>query len=241
MIIFQTVLFACLCRHLVREFFLLELISSRGRKVLEILLLVYFLLVFLCFKNFYLSLICFLFPLILLLILLVILKNQEEKNLLFQLFSLLGPLESQMKLGFSFINAWQKILEDLKPKKLKNKIQKITENLKFQNNFHYPDKEIENFIKDLMQIHQSSQPLKRLQHLQRKVKVEFSFQTKSRRVLLQIRIQSLVLSVFYFGLLSWTIFAYGTKYIHLIIISFLLFHIGLVWILKSGKKIKWSV
>ena len=109
------------------------------------------------------------------------LKKREEKDLLCQLYSLLIPVESQMKLGLSVINAWQKSLEGLKSKKAKDKAKKITDILKFQNEFHYPDKEIENFIKDLIAIHQSSQPLQRLKHLQRKLKVEQSFRIKSRR------------------------------------------------------------
>ena len=51
-----------------------------------------------------------------------------------------------------------------------------------------------------MIVHQSSSPLKKLQHLQRKVKIEQSFHIKSKRALLQIRIQSGILSLFYFGL-----------------------------------------
>ena len=160
---------------------------------------------------------------------------------MFQLCSLLIPLESRMKWGLSFINAWQQGLEDLKSEKIKSKIQKITECLKFQSEFHYPDKEVENFIKDLMSIHRSPNPLKRLQHLQRKVRIEQAFQIKSKRALLQVRIQSGILSLFYFGLLAWTIRAHGSQYTLLITISFLFFCIGLFWIIKTGRTMKWSV
>jgi len=154
---------------------------------------------------------------------------------------LLIPLESQMKLGLSVINAWQKSLRELTTEKAKDKAKKITDILKFQNEFHSPDKEIENFIKDLITIHQSAQPLQRLKNLQRKLKVEQSFRIKSKRALLQIRIQSGILSFFYFGLLTWTIMAYGNRYIHLILVSFLFFCTGLLWIFKTGRKMKWSV
>ena len=241
MFIFQTVFFAFLSRSLIKEMFLLNLIPLTGKYILEICALLYFLLAFICFKHFHFSFIFCLFPFILLLFLFVFLKKQEERNLLFQLCSLLIPLESRMKWGLSFINAWQQGLEDLKSEKIKNKIQKMTEILKFQNEFHYPDKEVENFIKDLMTIHQSSNPLKRLQHLQRKVRIEQAFQIKSKRVLLQVRIQSGILSLFYFGLLAWTIRAHGSQYALLIMISFLFFFVGILWIAKTGRAMKWSV
>ena len=117
----------------------------------------------------------------------------------------------------------------------------ISEILKFQNKFHYPDKEIENFVGDLICIHQSSNPLRRLQHLQRKVRIERDFRAKSRRVLLQVRLQSTILSLFYIGLLVWTFVSYGKQYLNLILISFVLFCIGLIWIFKTGRTMKWSV
>ena len=237
MFIFQTALCAFLCQSLVKEIFLLKFIDLKRKKILEGALLAYFLFVF-CFIP---SFILFLAPCIFLIFLFVFLKKKEEKDILFQLHSLLLPLESQMKLGYSFINSWQKGLEALKSEKNKQKIQKMTEILNFQDDFQHPDKEIENFIKDLMLIRQSASPLQRLRHLQRKVKIEQAFQTKSKRALLQIRIQSGLLSFFYVGILIWTIVAYGRQYIYLILISALLFSLGLLWIFKAGRKMKWSV
>lgn len=241
MFIFQAVFFSLISQNLIKEMFLLRLITLSGRRALEIFLLFYFLFVFFWFKNPSFSLFLFGFPLILLLFLFVFLKKREERDLLYKLHSLLIPLESQMKLGSSVVNAWQKSLEELKSQKAKDKAKKITDILKFQNEFYSPDKEIENFIRDLITIHQSAQPLQRLKHLQRKIKVEQSFRIKSKRALLQIRIQSIILSLFYFGLLTWTITAHGNQYIHLILVSFLFFCTGLLWIFKTGRKMKWSV
>ena len=241
MFFFQLLFFIFLSRSLIKEMFLLDLITLNSQWILEIFSLFYFLFVFFCFKTFYFSIIFLLFPLILLLFLFVFLKRQEERDLLVHIYSLLIPLESQMKLGSSFINAWQKSLKELKSRKIQSRVQKITEILKFQDQFHYPDKEIQNLIKDLMIIHQSPNPLQRLKHLQRKVRIEQTFRLKSKRTLLQIRSQSGILSLFYFGLLTWTITAYGSQYIHLIVISFLFFFIGLLWILKTGRTMKWSV
>ncbi len=241
LIAIQTVFFGFLSRNLIKEMFFLHLITQNGRRILEFFLLFYFLFVFLLQKSLVFSLFLFLIPLIFTLILFIFLKKQEEKNFLSQLCSLLLPLESQMKSGISFINGWQKAQAELKSEKIRTKVQNITEILKFQQKFHYPDKDVENFVQDLRLIHQSAHPLQKLKHLKRKVKIEQSFQIKSKRALLQIRIQSGILSLFYFGLLAWTVTAHSGKYIHLIAFSFILFFSGLLWIFQTGRKMKWSV
>ena len=220
---------------------MLKLIPIKMKKSLEIFIYIYFSFVWIIFRKLSFFLFFFFIPLAFLLFLVFFLKQKEEKKLLNALYSLLVPLESQMKLGSSFINAWQKSIEPIPFSKIKTQIQKISDVLKFQNIFSYPDKKIEFFVKDLIIIHKSSNPLKRLGYLKRKVKVEQSFQIKSERALLQTRIQSFVLSVLYFGLLAWTITAYGKKYIHFIMISFLFFFIGLFWVLKIGRRMKWTI
>lgn len=239
MFIAQVMFFLFLNISLIKEMVLLNLISLKGKRVLEMIFLLYGLTLFFYFKNF--SFFLFLCPLVLLLLLFVFLKNQVDRDFLFQLYSLLLPLESQMKQGSSFINAWQNSLKELKSQKVKLKAQKITKILKFQTDFQYVDRGVETFIKDLRVIYQSASPLKRLKYLQRKVRIELAFQTKSRRLLMQIRIQSCILSLFYFGLLFWTIIAYGTQYLRLIVASFFLFFLGLLWIFKIGRSMKWSV
>ncbi|MCY4320979.1 MAG: hypothetical protein OXC37_01035 [Bdellovibrionaceae bacterium] len=147
-----------------------------------------------------------------------------------------------MKSGLSFINAWQKSLKEVKSKKFKDKLQVFTQIFQYQKEFHYPeDKQVELFIKDLILIYNSTNPLKRLQCLKRKIKVELAFRVKSQRALLQVRVQSGILCFFYTGLLIWTITVHGQKYLSLIFISLSLFIVGLIWILKTGNQMKWSV
>jgi len=241
MYILQIVFVSFLNISLIKEMFILKLISLKGRQTLEVLIFIYFLILTFFMKKFNFFIIFLLFPLFFLLFLFLFLKKREEQDLLFKLYSLLLPLESQMRLGSSFINAWQKSLSELKSEKIKNKAQQITEILKFQKEFHYPDKEVENFIKDLITIHCSSSPLKKLKYLQRKVRIELAFQIKSKRLLIQNRLQSLVLSLFYFAVLFWTVGSYGQQYFQLIVISFFMFLTGLLWIFKIGRSMKWSV
>lgn len=225
----------------VKEFFLLKFISLYKRKFLEGLLIVYFLFIFLYLKKISFSILFFLIPLFFFFLFFIFLNKKEEDKLLAQLYSLLISLDSQMKLGLSFMTAWQNGVEDIPQGEVRNKIQKITEILKFQKNFSFDNKKIEHFIKDLSLIYQSSSPLKRLRQLQRKIKVEQSFQIKSERTLLQTRIQACLLSFFYFGLLAWTIISYGNRYAYLILTSLLFFSIGFFWIIKIGRKMKWSI
>ena len=242
MFVLQILFLAWLSLSLIKEMFFLNLISVRAKRGLEASLLFYFLFVIFYVQQSSFSFIFFLFPFSFVLFLFFFLKRQEEKNLLFQLCSLILPLESGMKSGLSFLNAWQKSLQEVKIKKFKDKLKNFTEVFQYQREFHYPeDKQVEIFIKDLISIYQSSHPLKRLQHLRRKVKIELAFRVKSQRALLQVRCQSGILCFFYIGLLAWTLTAHGKKYISLILSSLLLFTIGLIWILKTGRKMKWSV
>ena len=241
MFILKVFFFYLLSLSLIKEIFFLNLASIKTKRALELLLSFYFLFIIFYAKQSDFSILFLLLPCVFILFLFFFLKKQEEKNLLFQLASLILPLESKMKSGLSFFNAWQQSLLDVKSKKIKDKLRSFTQVFQYQKEFHYPeDKQVELFIKDLILIYQSPQPLKRLQHLRRKVKIELAFRIKSQRALMQVRIQSGILCFFYIGLLAWTA-GHGSKYTSLILSSLLLFIIGLIWILKTGRQMKWSV
>ena len=242
MFLLQILFIAWLSLSLIREMFFFHLISIKTKKSLEFLLVTYFLFMISYINQSDFSIIFFLFPCVFIFFLCFFLKKQEEKKLFFQLCSLILPLESGMKSGLSFLNAWQKSLEEIKSKKIKDKLENFTQVFQYQKEFHYPeDKQVDLFIKDLILIYKSSNPLKRLQHLRRKVKIEMAFRIKSQRALLQVRVQTGILCCFYIGLLAWTITAHGQRYTSLILISLFLFVVGLIWILKTGRKMKWSV
>lgn len=240
MFVLKSLFFAFLCKNLIKEIVLKGFIPLRWKIFLEIFVLLYFVFLFFVLRDFPFISLCFPLPFVGLLSLYFFFKKREEKDFLECLFSLPVQLEARMKRGFSFIHAWEKSLDELKEVK-RNKMQKITQILKFQGRFRHPDKEIENFVKDLVLIHQSSNPLQRLSHLQRKVRLERSFKMKAARALFQVRLQSGLLSCFYFSLLLWSFFAYGMQHIRLSMFSLLFFSLGFFWILKAGRKMKWSV
>ncbi|MBC6415003.1 MAG: hypothetical protein GDA46_01230 [Bdellovibrionales bacterium] len=223
---------------LIKELFLLELISITLKRILELIILFYFLGIILFYKNSFLIIL----PCILLFCFIFFLKKQEQKKLFLQLCSLLIPLESSMKSGMSFLNAWNKSLQEVSSNKKRERLQEFSEVLKFQNKFFYHEnKEVERFINELMSIKQSFQPLKRVQHLQRKLRVELKFRLKSQRALLQIRTQSFILTAFYVGLLINTLIVNRQINLFLMLSSLILFLMGLIWILKTGRRMKWSV
>ena len=169
------------------------------------------------------------------------LKKQEEKNLLEILSSLLTSVQAQMKLGLNFMDAWQKSLLNRKEKNHQAELFKISESLRFQRYLHHSNNHIRRFLWHLLEIRRSPQALQRLKNLQKKVQVEMMFLRKSRQVLLQLKLQSLVMALFYGGLIFLNVFQYGFQYFSLICFSLFLFCTGFFWIFKSGQSIKWSL
>ena len=235
-------LFCCwLSLSLIKELYLLQFLSFKIKKALSLAVPLYFSGLLFYSQSSLISFFVFL-PCFLILMAFFLLKKQSERNLLLELYSLLNPLEFRMKSGDSFLSAWEKSVQELGKKPIQNKIQSFTEAFKFQKNFRYPeDKELENFIKELIQVGKSSRPISRLGHLQRKIRVELRFRIKSRRALLQVRAQSALIILFYVALLVGTFFMYKNKYFLLSLASLILFLIGTIWIFNLGKRMKWSV
>lgn len=236
----QILCFSLLSEKLIQEIFLMNLIHSKWKKPLSLFVFLYFFALFFLRHISWIFLACFP-PVVLLILALFFLRTQIEKNILLELFELPRLLESRMKQGLSFLSACQKSLQDIKSKKTKDQIKKIIESIQLEGSFRHPDPDIQNFVQDLTLIHKSTSPMKQLQLLKRKVNIEKSFRLKSKRALFQVRIQSCILSLFYLGLLVWTLSISKTRYIYLILISCVLFFSGLFWIFKTGRSMKWSV
>ena len=169
------------------------------------------------------------------------LQKQKRQTLFERMRDLLIPVSAKMKLGSGFMDAWEKSAAEMDKRGIQEEILKISEALLFQKNFQHPDKRIEDILHHLSAVRSSPHPLKRLKHLEQKLKTEQAFYRKAGQVLLQLRIQSGVLSCLYFGLLIWTLIFYGSKYSALMLSSFFCFATGLFWILKTGRKMKWSL
>ena len=180
-------------------------------------------------------------PVFLLFIGFFIWQRNKDKAFVLALYKILPSLISQMKLGFSFLDAWQRSLKDVENRFIARKLQEVSDILRFQRPFLHPQKEVTEFVNHLNQARNSSQSLKRLKQLQEKIKVEQVFYRKSARVLMQLRLQSGVLSFLYLSILIWTVVSSQMKHLDLILLSFFFFSIGLFWIFKTGRRMKWSL
>ena len=217
------------------------LIGSEFQRLLNVLLGGYFVFGFFLARSAPHSLIFFALPAVFLSSFAFFQQKQRRQNLFEQLRGLLVPVSAKMKLGSGFMDAWEKSAQEMDSLGGQEEILKISEALLFQKQFRHPDKRIEDMAHHLSGIRNSHNPIKRLRHLEQKLKTEQAFYRKAGQVLLQLRIQSGVLSFLYFGLLIWTVIFYGGKYSALMLVSFLCFSLGLFWILKTGRKMKWSL
>lgn len=229
------------CRKFLKEMTNQGLLSQTGRSVLTVFLVVYFLfglifqskplLVFFFYSlpaGIFLSFFCFR-------------QKRKEKLFLENLYSLLSPLTAQMKLGLGFMDAWDKSLQTVENPAERQPLLKISENLRFQRPCGHSHPETRLFLCHLMSARKSAQALKQIKNLQQKAQVKLLFLRRSRQVLFQLRLQSAVMALLYGGLVCWNFFHYGLKYISLVFLSFTLFFIGIFWIFKTGRNLKWSL
>ncbi len=214
-----------------------KIISPFFKQILFFLLSFYFL----CCFFFATKIFFFFFPIVFLLSFLWFLQNHNHKSLLSHLHNLLFRLSSQMKLGLSFMNAWQKSIKEIEQNVVYKQLVDISEVLQFERHFQHSNPYITNLVQDLIEVKKSPQPLRRLNLLVQKIKIEQSFYRKASQVLLQLRIQSIVIAFLYISLFIWSFMFYGTKYPYLMLLSFICFVFGLVWIFKAGRKMKWSL
>ena len=229
------------CTNFIKNEIFPKITAPICKKILVSSLILYFILsVFLKLKSLYL-LIYFLLPCLFVLFLFYFLEKRSGDTLLSHLQGLLNPLSSQMRLGCSFMTAWDKMLENSDIKMFKEDFSQITNALKFGAYFRHSDKKIEHLVQDLVEVKNSSQPSKRLKRLIQKIKIESHFYRKSKQALFQLKLQSQIVSIFYLILLCWILSYSGINHPKLILLSFLLFNIGFIVILKIGETMKWSL
>ena len=105
------------------------------------------------------------------------------------------------------------------------------------------DSQIFFFLNELFLVDQSTQrPLDRLKALRRRVYLENNFRRKSRQALMQVRVQSWILSTMYFFLMLFIHFQFDLrKHLTLLITSFALFALGTLILTRIGKNYRWKL
>ena len=102
---------------------------------------------------------------------------------------------------------------------------------------------IQEILKEFMLIDQNPhKAVDQLKQFRKKLKLEADFRRRSVIASMQTKIQSIVLSILYVSLMSFVIHQYGfQRNATLILISNVLFLIGMVWIFNTGRRIQWKV
>ena len=229
------------CRKFLKEMEDRRLITQDLRHILIFFLILYFFSGLIFQKHLPLAAFFYILPIGIFLGFIFYQQKKRERILLKNLYSLLPTLIAQMKLGLGFMDAWDKSLQTIERKTDQAFLLKISESLRFQKTYSHPHSEIKHFLSHLMTARKSTQALKQVRNLQQKIQVKQLFLRKTRQVLFQLRLQSVVMAVLYSGLVIWNLLHYGLSYISLILLSFLLFFSGLLWIFKTGKTLKWSL
>lgn len=230
------------CLEFLKDELISKIISPKFKKTLYFFLFLYFFFgFFLVSKKDLYSFLYFILPCLSLLFFFIFLYKRKEMTLLRQIHLLLPHLLSQMKLGLSFMSAWEKVIKDVQNKELFAPLMEVSESLKFEKRFVHSHKELCYLVQDLAEIKKNPQPLKRLSHLKQKVDLQNFFERKSQQMLLQIRLQSTMIAFLYLGLLIWTIIRYGAYHSTLTFGSLFLFCLGLFFIFQIGRKLKWSL
>ncbi|MEN0058055.1 MAG: hypothetical protein AAGB31_04420 [Bdellovibrio sp.] len=96
---------------------------------------------------------------------------------------------------------------------------------------------------ELMEVDQSSaRCLEQIRTLRRGLKMQEDFRRRSGQITQQIKMQAIIVTALYVALLIFVIMQFGYRRYHsLILMSFLIFVAGLIWIFAVGRRMKWKV
>lgn len=102
---------------------------------------------------------------------------------------------------------------------------------------------IKDFRAELMEIDQSqTRCLEQVQALRRQLKMQEDFRRRSGQVTQQLKMQAIIVTALYLGLLIFVIVQFGfLKHRSLIFLSLFFFITGLFWIFLMGRRMKWKV
>jgi len=171
----------------------------------------------------------------------IVFRWKQQLILQFEFF--INYLITQIKMGVGFRSAFKKAAKALPYTSFQKIFMDILETILLAKNLRpelcfLPSKQI---IGELRKADASGQCLEHLENLRHKLQVQSVFRKKAESVLLQIRLQALILVFLYSGLFIFVLYRYGLKYLNILLFSLCLFIIGLIILSHLGKKIKWTI
>jgi len=159
-----------------------------------------------------------------------------------QFLFLLDFTVARMKMGNSFREALNQGIESIDPKWVQDDLKELKDRMIYSQSIKlHQAKEFLFAFKTFKQIDQDPQPLTRLHYIREAMKIEELFRKKSQQALLQIRLQSAIMSILYLGLFIFVIWYHKIQFLTLMLVSLCLFVIGSTLIFILGRNIRWTL
>ena len=166
---------------------------------------------------------------------------REQFLVQFEIF--INNLIAQIKIGFAFRPAFGAAVKHLTQPRFQNYFNEILEFILFAKKcrpeFLFPP--LGPMIRELKKADEAEQCLEHLENLRHYLRIRSIFRRKVRSALFQVRAQAYVLSVLYMGLLVFVLNRYGFQYPKLLLASISSFVIGMMILMRLGRKIKWTI
>ena len=155
----------------------------------------------------------------------------------------INALISRIKTGAGFRSAFKTAIICLPHRHFQNHFTEILESIIFSKNFRkeFLFSPMRQILLELKQADQSVRCLDYLENLRHQIRVRSQFRKKIKSVLLQFRIQSLILCLLYICLFIFVLFRHGLQYPKLLFSSICLFTIGTFFLYQCGRRIKWTI
>ncbi len=102
---------------------------------------------------------------------------------------------------------------------------------------------LKDFMAELVEIdHSKTRCAEQVRALRRHLKIQEDFRRRSGQLTQQIKMQAIIVTLLYFGLVSFVITQFGwSKHRSLLFLSLIMFLTGLVWIFSAGRRMKWKI
>ena len=168
--------------------------------------------------------------------------HKRTKVFQHQFIILLDSVIARMKMGISFREALELGIDQIESKWVKDSLRELQDQVIYTKDIGTLSQSFHSAFFILKKAHQETHlRLSQLQYVRNHLKINLLFHKKVHQALLQIRLQSLVMSVLYLGVLIFIILYSGTKFLQLILFSMLLFVLGSLFVFSIGRKIKWTL
>lgn len=183
-------------------------------------------------------------PLFVVALVLTVLIKRRSLHFRNSLVAVLALISLKMKTGRSFRRALSEVTAESEPR-LRVKLSEIGSVVVFspQKGMPHADPFISSFVSELILIDQQPHAAtRRLAVFRDKLRIEDDFRRKSGQVLARIRAQSIIMTGLYVALASFIIWKFGWKTsFHIYLLSAALFSVGLLWMWRGGRNLKWKV